>query len=275
MPLDALFSHHFLLMALLTAFAASIAGGVMGSYIVAKRIVFLSGSISHAVLGGMGFFLFLERIFGFSWAHPIGGALLAALICALLLGWIRTRYKEREDTLIAVLWSTGMAIGVILIALTPGYNVELTNFLFGNILWSTPSDIALLLGLDVVIVVLVAIFHRRFLAICFDEEQALIQGVPVQTLYILLLCLVAVSIVLLIQIVGAILVVSMLAIPPAMASLFSQRLSKIMILSIILGCSFSFIGTGFSYDFNWPPGATIALTAAAIYLTVLPWKKRA
>ncbi len=260
-------------MALLAAAAASIAGGIMGSYIVAKRIVFLSGSISHAVLGGMGFFLWLKRHFGWEWASPLLGAFVAAIASALLLGWIRSRFKEREDTLIAAIWSTGMAIGVIFIALTPGYNVELTNFLFGNILWATSTDVAILLGFDVLLIVLTRIYHKRFLAVCFDEEQALMQGLHVQRLYILLLCLVALSIVLLIQVVGAILVVALLAIPPAIAALFSGRLSRVMIFAAIIGIAISFLGIEVSYELNWPPGATIALLAAAAYLISLPYQK--
>ncbi len=274
MSLLDLFMHPLLLPALLAAVAASIAGGIMGSYIVTKRIVFLSGSISHAVLGGMGFFLWLKRHYNIEWASPLLGALLAALLSALALGWIRIRYKEREDTLIAALWSTGMAIGVIFIALTPGYNVELTNFLFGNILWATPNDVAVLVGFDLVLIALTWLYHKRFLAICFDEEQALLQGLNVQRLYMLLLCMMAVSIVLLIQVVGAILVVALLAIPPAIAAIFSNRLSTIMTIAVLIGIGISFAGIGTSYKLDWPPGATISLFAAIIYMATLPFQKQ-
>ncbi|MBS3903495.1 MAG: metal ABC transporter permease [Anaplasmataceae bacterium] len=273
MSLGEILSHPLLLPALLAAIAASIAGGIMGSYIVAKRIVFLSGSISHAVLGGMGFFLWLKRHFHLEWASPLFGALIAALLSALALGWIRFRYKEREDTLIAALWSTGMSIGVIFIALTPGYNVELTNFLFGNILWATPRDVAILIGFDILLITLTRLYHKQFLAICFDEEQALMQGLNVKKLYMFLLCMIAVSIVLLIQVVGAILVVALLAIPPAIAAIFSSRLSKIMILAVFIGIGISFAGISASYRLNWPPGATIALIAAIVYLGSLPYQR--
>jgi zinc transport system permease protein len=269
-----IFSHPILLPALLAALVASVAGGIMGSYIVAKRIVFLSGSISHAVLGGMGFFLWLKRNFGWDWATPLLGALVAAILSAILLGWIKTRFKEREDTLIAALWSTGMAIGVIFIALTPGYNVELTNFLFGNILWATSKEIAILLGFDLILITLTSLFHKKLVAVCFDEDQALMQGLPVKQLYILLLCMVAISIVLLIQVVGAILVVAFLAIPPAIALIFSNRLSRVMILAALLGMVISFLGIGVSYQLNWPPGATIALFAALAYLGSMSFQKR-
>lgn len=261
-------------MALFAGFAASITSGIIGSYVVVKRIVFISGSIAHSVLGGMGLCLWLRRIFGIEWISPIHGALVAAIFSALLIGWIHLKYREREDTAIASLWSTGMSIGVIFIAITPGYNVEMMNFLFGNILWVSKSDLLMLLTLAAIIVVTVAIFHRKFLAICFDEEQASLQAVHVNLLYLLLLCLVAISVVLLIQVVGAILVISMLAIPPAIAGNFTHRLSVMMCLAVALGCLFSGLGLIVSYQINWPPGATIALISAVGYAISLAWWKK-
>jgi zinc transport system permease protein len=255
----------FLLMALAAGFAASFASGIIGSFVVVKRIVSMSGSIAHSVLGGMGFCLWLRRTCGWDFLTPLQGALAAGVISALLMGWIHLKYREREDTVIAAIWATGMSIGVIFISLTPGYNVELMNFLFGNILWVSPSDIALLISLDVLIAAAMAILYRRFLAICFDEEQSLLQRMPVHTLYLLLLCLVAIAVVLLIQIVGAILVITMLAIPAAIAGSFSQTLCRMMLTATLLGALFTFLGMYFSYELNWPPGATISLVAALFY----------
>ncbi|HSW86209.1 MAG TPA: metal ABC transporter permease [Rhabdochlamydiaceae bacterium] len=263
--IEALQSNPFLQMALLAGFAASIASGIIGSYVVVKRIVFISGSIAHSVLGGMGICLWLKRTYGIEWITPIQGALIAAIVSALLIGWIHLKYRQREDTVIAALWSTGMAIGVVFIALTPGYNVELMNFLFGNILWVSKSDISMLLCLDVIVLCITGLFHRKFLAICFDEKQALLQGVPVNALYLLLLCLVAITVVLLIQVVGAILVIAMLTIPAAIAGSWTHRLSTIMIIAVLLGWVFTLTGTAASYELNWPPGATISLTAAVLY----------
>ncbi len=262
---SALSDNPFLLMALAAGFAASFASGIIGSFVVVKRIVAISGSIAHSVLGGMGVCLWLRRTYGLDFLTPLQGALAAGLLSALLMGWIHLKYKEREDTVIAAIWATGMSIGVIFIALTPGYNVELLNFLFGNILWVSRSDLWLLLSLDVLIATFVAIFYRRFVAICFDEQQAHLQKVPVHTLYLLLLCLVAIAVVLLIQVVGAILVITMLAIPAAIASSFTHTLSRMMIAATLLGALFTFLGMAFSYELNWPPGATISLVAAVFY----------
>ncbi|MBS0607378.1 MAG: metal ABC transporter permease [Parachlamydiales bacterium] len=271
---QAIAKNPFLLLALFAGLAASFASGIIGSYVVVKRIVAISGSIAHSVLGGMGIFLWLKRTYGWEILTPLYGALFAGLLSALLMGWIHLKYKEREDTVIAALWATGMSVGVIFIALTPGYNVELLNFLFGNILWVTHSDIRLLLILDILIIGLVALFYRRFLAICFDEDQAQLQGMSVRLLYLLLLCLVAISVVLLIQVVGAILVIAMLAIPAAVAGTLSQRLSSMMLLAVLLGCVFTTAGMYAAYELNWPPGATISLFAACVYSLSLLMKKR-
>lgn len=264
-----IFTNPFLQMALLAGCAASITSGIVGSYVVVKRIVFISGSIAHSVLGGMGFFLWLRRSYHIEWITPLQGALVAAILSAFLIGWIHLKYRQREDTVIAALWSTGMSVGVIFIALTPGYNVELMNFLFGNILWVTQEDLLILLTLDVIVLVIALLFHNRFLAICYDEQQAFLQGISVSSLYLLLLCLVAISIVLLIQVVGSILIITMLAIPAAIAGSFTHKLSIMMVLAVIIGCVFSILGIGLSYQLNWPPGATISLTAAAFYLLQL------
>lgn len=261
-----LFSNPFLINALFAGFGASITSGIIGSYVVVKRIVFISGSISHSVLGGMGLSIWLKRLYGLEWLNPVYGALFAAILSALLIGWVHIKYREREDTVIAALWATGMSIGVIFIALTPGYNVELMNYLFGNILWVTKSDLLLILGLDLIVIAIAALFHRKFLAICFDEQQALLQNVKVKFYYLLLLCLVALSVVLLIQVVGAILIIALLAIPAAIAGRLTFRLSKMMLYAILISCLFTLIGTFLSYELNWPPGATIALTAALFYL---------
>jgi zinc transport system permease protein len=270
---SALSANPFLVTALIAGFAAAFASGIVGSFVVVKRIVSISGSIAHTVLGGMGICLWLRRTYGFDFLTPLQGALAAGLLSAMLMGWIHLKYREREDTVIAAIWATGMSIGVIFIALTPGYNVELLNFLFGNILWVSHSDIALLLGLDVFIAVVIALCYRRFLAICFDEQQALLQKVPVHTLYLLLLCLVAIAVVLLIQVVGAILVITMLAIPAAIASTFTQTLARMMMIATLLGAVFTFLGMFFSYELNWPPGATISLVAAVFYSLNLFRKK--
>lgn len=271
---EALRANPLLLSAVIAGFAASIVSGIIGSYVVVKRIGFLSGSISHSVLSGIGISLWLERVKGVTWISPLVGALIAAIASALIIGWIHLYYRQREDSVIAALWAIGMAVGVLFISQTPGFNVELTNFLVGNLLWVTHTDLYLLFALDLFILITVFCLHKRFLTICFDEEQAKLQGLPVNLLYLLLLVLTAVSIVLLIQVVGILLVMAMLTMPAAIANQFTTRLSKIMGIAVLLSCLFCLVGTATAYHLDWPAGATIALLAGIGYVGSLLNGKR-
>lgn len=259
-------------MSILGAIGASLASGVIGSYVVVKRIVSLSGSIAHSVLSGLGCALWLQRTFDLPWLSPIYGALVAAILSALLIGWVHLRYREREDSVIAMIWSLGMATGVIFMAEVPGSNVELMHFLLGNILWISPTDLMILGLLDVFLLVVVFLFHKRFLALCFDEKHAGLRGLSVSSLYLFLLVLVAIAVVLLIHIVGIILVLTMLALPASIASHFTRRLSAMMLIGVLLNIAFSIGGLALSYRLDWPAGATIALFAGSIYLLSLRFK---
>ncbi len=272
---QAMLVNPLLLTALFAGLAASVVSGIIGSYVVVKRIVFISGGISHSVLSGIGICLWLQRAYHMEWASPIFGALIAAVAAALIIGWIHLNYREREDSVIAALWSIGMAIGVVFISQTPGFNVELTNFLVGNLLWVSPNDLWFLCALDVLVLAVVFCLHKRFLALCFDEEQAKLQGIPVKALYLLLLVLTAITIVLLVQVVGVILVMTMLAIPASIANLFTTRLSRMMLLAIVFSWAFCISGMVVSYHMDWPAGASIALIAGTTYVAaMLGVKKR-
>ena len=202
--LEALVSQPFMQNALLGGLLASVACGVAGSYVVVRRIGYIAGGIAHAVLGGMGLAYFLGR-------SPVGGAIIAALVAALIIGWVSIRWKKQEDTTISALWAVGMAVGVLLIARTPGYNVDLMSYLFGNILMIPQSHLNLIFWLDVGIVLLVLLFFKQLLAVSFDEEFARLRQVSVDFFSLLLLCLVALTVVILIQVVGLILVIALLA----------------------------------------------------------------
>ena len=263
----------FLIFALLAGSLGSIASGVIGSYVVIKRIVFISGSISHAVFGGLGLALYLNRTLNLPWLSPLIGAFTFAIISALLIGWISLRFKEREDTVIGALWASGMALGIIFLSLTPGSTSEIFAFLFGNILWVNTADLITLIIINLLILTSVTLFYRPLLAICFDENQAKLQHVSTTMLYLFLLCLVAITTVVLIQIVGAILVIAMLCLPAAIASRFTFHLPRMMTLAALLGIAFTALGLWISYGLDWPPGATIALTATVGYLLSLSIKK--
>lgn len=257
--LAALANHTFLQNALLAGILASIGCGIMGTYVVVKRIGFLAGGIAHAVLGGMGVAYYLGE-------SPVGGALVAALLAALVIGWVNLRGREHEDTLIAALWSIGMAIGILFIAQTPGYNVDLMSYLFGNILMVPRTDLILMGGLDAVIVLSALLFRKHFVAVAFDEEFAEVRGVSVTFFYLLLLCLVALTVVLLIQVVGLILVIALLTLPAAIAAQYVGSIGRMMGVAMSLGVVFTSAGLALSYQPNLPAGASIVLLAGTTYL---------
>ncbi|HIE55943.1 MAG TPA: metal ABC transporter permease [Chromatiaceae bacterium] len=262
--------YNFLQTAFLAGLLASIGCGVMGSYVVVKRIGYLAGGISHSVLGGMGAAVF----FGFS---PLGGAVLAALASALVIGWIKLRWQTHEDTLIGAVWAIGMSIGVLFIARTPGYGTDLMGYLFGNILLVSRAQLWQILALDLLVIGMILAFYRQFLAISFDEEFARLRDIPVSFFYLLFLCLVALTVVLLVQVVGLILVIALLTLPAATAGHHVQTLGRMMVLAAGLGMAFTSGGIGLSYALDLPSGPVIILLAGGGFLlsaAVSEWRRR-
>ena len=255
----ALSQYGFLQTAVIAALLSSIGCGVVGTYVVVKRIAYIAGGIAHSVLGGMGAAVY----FGFD---PLLGALPAAILAAILIGLIRLYWRTQEDTLISALWAIGMAVGVIFIAKTPGYQGDLMSYLFGNILLVPEKSLWFMAGLDLVLLLVVAAFHRQFLAVVFDEEFARLRGVPVTFFSLLLLTLVAVTVVLLIQVVGLILVLALLTLPAAVASHYVNSLGRMMLIATLLGSAVSISGIALSFSPDLPAGPTIILLAGAIYV---------
>ena len=232
--LDAL-QYGFMQNALIAGLLASVACGVVGTYIVTKRIVFISGGIAHTSFGGIG----LGYLMGF---NPVLGALLFSLGAAVGIGYISRRTKTAPDTIIGILWAMGMALGVLFIGLAPGYAPDLFSYLFGNILTVPTSDLWLMLALDVVIVGVVIALYKEFLAISFDEEYSAAMGLPVGLLYLIMLCLVALTVVVLLRVVGMILVLALLTIPVALARQFTYDIKKIMLYASLFGMVFTIGG---------------------------------
>jgi len=260
--IGALLAHTFMQHALLAGLLASIGCGIIGTFVVVRRISFLAGGIAHAVLAGMGIVYF----FG---GEPIYGALPAALISAIIISLINRRYQQYEDTLVAALWSLGIAIGIVFITRTPGYSVDLLGYLFGNILLVTHSDLILMAILDAVIILFVMFYYKQLLAICFDEELARVRGIRVELLHMMLLCMVALTVVLLVKVAGLILVIALLTLPAATAMQFSRSLLRIMGLAVIFGGLICSTGLWLSYMPDMPAGATMVITAAVVYVIVL------
>jgi len=262
--LTALSEEPFLQVAVLAGLLASLGCGLIGTFVVVKRITFIAGGIAHSVLAGMG----ASAYFGFD---PLLGALMAAIISALLIGWIRLSWKEQEDTLIGALWAMGMAIGLIFIDQTPGYDSQLMSYLFGNILLVSTEDLWFMAILDIILVGIITLFYHQFLAVIFDEEFARLRGLPVNLFYLLLLCLIAVTVVLLIHVVGLILVIALLTLPAAIAGHYVHSLGGMMLIATLLGCVFTTGGLALSYGPDLPAGPTMILLAGFTYVISAVW----
>ena len=254
----ALFNFEFFRNAFLAAFMASLTCGIIGTYIVSRRIVFISGGITHASFGGIG----MGYFFGF---NPILGAIVFGILSALGIELFTKKADLREDSAIAMLWSLGMALGVIFIFLTPGYAPNLMSYLFGNILTVSQDDLLFLLFLSVVVIGFFAAFYRMIIFVSFDEEFALTNNAPVRLFNALLISLVALTIVLNIRVVGIILVMSLMTIPQAIANLFTKRFDTMMFYSIAFGFLGSIIGLILSYIYDIPSGAAIIFTLVVCY----------
>jgi zinc transport system permease protein len=249
--------YEFMRNALMAGLLAAVACGIVGVYVVVKRIVFISGGIAHASFGGIGIGYYLG-------INPIIGALVFSLASGLAIGGITRKTTLSTDTAIGILWATGMALGIIFIYLTPGYAPDLMSYLFGNILTVPMTDIFLMLALDAVIITIVIIFYKEYLILSFDEEYATAIGMPVNLLYFLLLAMIALTVVVLIRVVGMILVIALITFPAAMARLFTYDMKKMMVLSVIFGFLFTLGGLWISYELNLPSGATIILLGGVV-----------
>lgn len=250
--------------ALLSGCLASIVGGVIGSFVVVQRMSSIAGSISHAVLGGVGLCVFLRAEYGLT-ISPFIGALTFALLAALLLACIQQKTKEREDSLISALWSIGMAIGILFISKTPGYTPELTEYLIGNILWTSERDVWQLALLTLLVALFVRLYFYPLTLMAFDQDEAKLQGVPTILLQSALLALIAITVVILLSVVGAILVMAMLTLPAMTAATCTRRFSSMICMSLLFSLLAFVAGFATAYHLDWPFGATTALWAAAIY----------
>jgi len=255
--------------ALLIGLLASVACGVVGTYVVTRRISYIAAGIAHCVLAGLGAARYLTVVHGWTFLEPIYGALAAALLAAAVIGWVSLHAREREDTAIGVVWAVGMAIGILFIYKTPGYNQDLMSYLFGNILLVSTRDLWLTLALDVVILAATAMFYPELQAVCFDEEFARLRNLKVDFYYLLLLALTAITVVMLAMVVGIVLVIALLTLPAAIAGRFAGSLRQMMVLSCLICAVFTLGGLSISYGPDLPAGPTIILAAGAVYMLVL------
>ncbi len=263
--LKALFEYQFLQNALAAGILASIVCGIIGVIVVEKKLVMMSGGIAHTAYGGVGF----GYLFGF---EPIIGAFLFAVSAAFGIGYIKRKGGARSDVIISLFWSLGMALGIVFIALMPGYPPDLSSYLFGNILSVTKSDLLLMLFLTIIVTAVIGAFFRYWKAYLFDHEFAAILGMKTTFLEYLLLVLIAMTVVVMIRVAGIIMVLSLLTAPAALAAFFSNKLKNRMLLAVIFGILFCLAGLWISYYLNIASGACIVIISALSYFAGFAYK---
>lgn len=257
--LSTIFSYEFMRNALIASFWISLATGIIGTLVVLNRIVSLSGGIAHAAYGGVGISYFLGQ-------DPMIGALLFSTASALIMGVAKRKSKSGADTLIGVMWSIGMAIGIIFISLTPGYKANLMSYLFGSILAVSGTDLRLMALIAFLVLGFVFFTYRSLLAISYDKTFSTVRNIPVNLLYLTMLVLIGLTVVVAMRMVGLILVIALLSIPPAIALNRFKDVRLIMLVSVVLSFVMCFLGLVISFQTNIQAGPVIILLASAIFL---------
>jgi zinc transport system permease protein len=259
-------NYSFLKNAILAALLSSIACGITGTFVVKKNMSFISGGLAHSILGGIGIAYYFSL-------NTFIGAIIFAFVFSFIITIVKFKANQKEDTIIGIFWAIGMSIGIIFMYITPGYNVDLLSFIFGNILMVEIQDIYIILLLNIIIVTLFILFYYHFLYVSFDEEFLQVRGLNVKIIYFLLLSLISLTIVILIKIVGLILMIALLTLPAVIASLFNKKFISIIITAILLCMIFTISGLFLAFQFNLPAGACIVIFAGIIYLLALSLKK--
>jgi zinc transport system permease protein len=254
----------FMRNALAAGILVSVVCGVIGTLVVVNRIVFLAGGIAHAAYGGIGLALFM------GWPY-VAGTTGFSLLAAGVMAAVTLKAKHRADAMVGVIWAVGMAAGIILLDLTPGYHVDLMSYLFGSILAVPLADLWQMGAIGAIVIFVVAWYYNDFLAMSYDDEFARLRNIPVTFLYCLLLGMIALTVVMIIRVVGLILVIALLTIPPFIAEKFTGSLRGMMLLSSALSCAFTLTGLWLSYLWNLTAGATIILVAAAGFCAAVLW----
>ncbi|MDR2477745.1 MAG: metal ABC transporter permease [Treponema sp.] len=260
----------FLRNALLAGILSSVLFGIIGAAVTVRRIVSLAGAVSHAVLGGIGLALYISAKGIIPGLPPIAGALVFALLAAVITGIVSLRAKQREDTVINAVWAIGMSLGILFMAKTPGYTDPAT-WLFGNILLVSNRDLLMLAVLDIIVFVLALRFYPQIEAASFDEEFARVKGVRVEAVFLVLLAITAAAIVLLQTFVGILMVIAMLTLPAGCAGAFSgisRSLGGMMFFGCLFSVAFSFFGVVAGWMLDLPVGAMTVIIAGAVFLGI-------
>jgi zinc transport system permease protein len=253
--------YEFIQNAILAGVLISLAAGIIGSLVVVNKITFLTGGIAHSSYGGIGIAIYLGL-------PVLFGATVFAVITAVLIAIITLNNKKRVDSIIGIMWAFGMAIGIVFIDLTPGYNVDLMSYLFGSIIAVSQDDLWYMLLLDLTIIVIISFFYKQILMVSYDSEFAKLRGINTKFFYTLILILSALSVVAAIKAVGLILVIALLTIPTYLAETFANKLSTMMVISTILAIIFTISGLVVSYFYDISSGASIIIVSIISLLII-------
>ncbi len=258
----------FLRYALLLGLVSSVSLGLVGTYVVVRRISYIAAAIAHCILAGVGAAVFFRAHFGWDWLEPGYGALLAGVLAALLIGWVSTRFRQREDSVIGAIWVIGMAIGLLFLSKTPGY-FDPMAYLFGDILLVNKADLGMAAALGVFILGVLYQLHRQIIAVALDAEFAAVRGLRVEALHYLMLLLTALAIVQMVSLIGIVLVVALVSLPPAIASVVAGSVPKVVLGAVVLNAGLIFFGLWSSYTLDTPTGPTIIILAGILFVATL------
>ena len=263
--IEAVMNYNFMQNAVMSAFFASIICGIIGTIVIEKNLVMMSGGIAHTSFGGIGLGYYLEF-------EPLLGGLVFAVFSAISIVKIKNKTTTKSDTLIGLFWSVGMALGILFISFTPGYPPTMSTYLFGDILTTSQLDVIFAGLLAFFIVFMIGSYYNYWKAYLFDDEFLAVLGINTGFIEYFLFILIAFAIVVLIKLVGIILVIALLTAPAAIARIFTYSLKKMMITAVILSMFFAGMGLYLSYNFDVPSGATIILLAGGSYILIAIFK---
>ncbi len=262
----------FIRYALIAGLLSSIPFGIIGSFVVVKRMTYIAGAISHTALGGIGLALYLSTVIGISVITPMGGAMIFALAAGMIISLTITRTNARLDTVIGAIWAIGMSVGLIFIYITPGY-ADPMSYLFGNILLISKENLTTITGLNALITIISLIFYNQFVAISFDSDFAKSRNINISLFETFLILLIALTVIVMMSLVGLVMVIALLTLPAAIATLFAKRIKTLMILSSAMCAFITTFGLVISYLLATPTGSTTVVLAGGLYIVLLIVKR--
>ncbi|WED23841.1 metal ABC transporter permease [Vibrio sp. JC009] len=262
----------FIRYALIAGLLSSIPFGIIGSFVVVKRMTYIAGAISHTALGGIGLALYLSTVLGISFITPMGGAMVFALVAGLIISLTITQTDARVDTVIGAIWAIGMSLGLIFMYLTPGY-LDPMSYLFGNILLISKGNLVTIAALNLLITGVSLIFYNQFVAVSFDPDFAKSRNINISLFETFLILLIALTVILMISLVGIVMVIALLTLPPAIAALFARRMKTLMLLSSVICALVTTSGLITSYLLATPTGSTTVILAGCIYIVLVILKR--